>query len=206
MRNTFYHLSFLSLLLCSCQDEYQHLPEKATYNEELLKAIIPAKNIQYWQLEHFPNNEENSNFNKILITKGTYNKNIIDKPPQHEDDWNGFFRGCMPSYCAYRITYLENNQWKVVTSEPQLKLFIGKIDNVFEALLIATTEGYDTDSESEHGNGYIETGTGFILKVMKYKNCPESKESFTMFVDQNGNISNIRSRGYYLRTDGCIIY
>ena len=49
---------------------------------------------------------------------------------------NGFFSGCQPSICAYRITYLENNHWKTVKSEQELKNFIGEINNVCEAFLI----------------------------------------------------------------------
>lgn len=119
---------------------------------------------------------------------------------------NGFFSGCQPSICAYRITYLENNHWKTVKSEQELKNFIGEINNVCEAFLIGEINHYSIDLNSKKGNGFIKETNGFMIKMMKYSSCPESKESFTFFVNKDGSIDNLKSNGYYLRSKNCFVY
>src|SRR5262245_29738618 len=117
--------------------------------------------------------------------------------PDHQYDLNGFFSGCQPLYCAYRITYLKNNTWKIAQSEEDLKTFIGNVDNEYETYLIGEINDYSIDANSEKGNGYRKIRNGFKIKMMKYDNCPQSKESYTFFVGNDGTITNVKSLGFY---------
>ena len=194
------------LFSTSCKEKYNKLSEENSGIEELLKKINVESNIKYWQLEHFPNYSDESKNSDVLFAKGectTKEKEII---PNNELDWNGFFPGCLPAFCAYRIMYIENNTWKGVKSEEALKSFIGKIDNEYEAFLIGEINGYTIDIDSEMGNGFKILENGFKIKMMKYNSCPKSKESFTFIVTKNGKIEDLKSEGYYLKSKDCIVY
>jgi hypothetical protein len=194
---------FYILFFCSCNQKFEMLSAKNAENEVLLKKIIPNKNVKYWQVEHFPNYKTEELDFEILFSKGNMENISI---PKNKFNLNGFFSGCHPSLCAYRITYLEKDQWKIIQSEKELKTFIDKIDNVYEAYLIGKINEYDIDQNSEEGNGFVKQKDGYKLKMMKYNNCPESKESFTLSINNNGNIENIKSNGFYFKTTDCIIY
>ena len=101
---------------------------------------------------------------------------------------------------------MESGKWKVVKSENELKRFIDKIDNVYEAFLIGLINDYQIDNSSGKGNGFLKQKDGFKLNMMKYESCPESKESFTFFVNKNGVIQNLESNGFYLKAKDCIVY
>jgi hypothetical protein len=189
--------------LCSCNQKFEKISETNAETEALLKKIQPNKKVKYWQLEYFPNYKTEALDFEILFSKG----NSANQPiPKNEFDLSGFFSDCHPSLCAYRITYLENGKWKVLRSENELKNFIDKIDNVYEAFLIGKTNGYKIDNSSEKGNGFIKQKDGFKLNMMKYESCPKSKESFTFFVNKKGVIQDLENNGFYLKTKDCIVY
>ncbi len=194
---------FCILFFCSCNQNFETLSAKNAENEVLLKKIIPNKTVKYWQIEHFPNYKTDKLDFEILFSKGNTENISI---PKSKFNLNGFFSGCHPSLCAYRITYLENDQWKIVRSEKELKTFIDKVDNVYEAYLIGKINEYDIDQNSEEGNGFLKVEDGYTLKMMKYNNCPESKESFTLSVNYDGTLANIKSNGFYYKSTDCIIY
>ena len=194
---------FFILFLCSCNQKFEKISETNAETEALLKKIQPNKKVKYWQLEYFPNYKTEALDFEILFSKG----NSANQPiPKNEFDLSGFFSDCHPSLCAYRITYLENGKWKVLRSENELKNFIDKIDNVYEAFLIGKINGYKIDNSSEKGNGFIKQNDGFKLNMMKYESCPKSKESFTFFVNKKGVIQDLENNGFYLKTKDCIVY
>lgn len=149
-----------------------------------------------------PGSEGGWSYN-LLFSRGDIKGNIIPKDSEKVILSSGFFSDCMPAYCAYRIRYLREGKWKIADSEIGLKEFIGEIDNQYEAFLIAKINHFEIDRSGE-GNGYIKANGGYQLRVMRYEMCPESKESFTMFVARNGELKNIESHGYYLQTNNCL--
>ncbi len=190
----------------SCSEKFQKLSEKESDIVELLKKIEPNKSVQYWQLESVPNWKDETKNSEVLFFKGNYTIETKEKPPENLRDMNGFFRGCEPLYCAYQITYLENNKWKSVKSEEELQNFIGNIENKSEAFLIGKINDYNIDFYSEKGNGFIKKGDDYKIKMMKYNSCPESKESFTLVINKLGKIIQKKSNGFYLKSKNCIIY
>ncbi len=195
---------FIFIVLNSCTEKFQKLSSSKSDTEELLKKIAPNKNVQYWQLERIPNwKDESKNF-EILFTKGSYKS--TETLPDYGNNGNGFFSDCQPLYCAYRIAFLENNVWKIVRSKEELKSFIGEIDNENEAYLIGKINDYSIDYYSEKGNGFLKSKDGYKIKMMIYNNCPESKESFTLLITNEGKIQNLKSNGFYLKSKNCIVY
>ena len=187
------------LILISCNDlNYKYLNSNKTDIENLLKNINPNKNYDYWEINYCHGITP-----KTILYKG--NKKLKEKY-NYKTDCNGFLCGCHPSYCAYNIIFLQNGKWNYVTNETDLATFINKIDNPQEAFIIARINDYKIDSNNQKGNGYIKTKNGYDLKVMKYKSCPESKESFIVSVDSTGKLRKTESQGFYLKTKDCIVY
>lgn len=197
---------FFTIILTSCSEKFQKLSSKESDPENLLKKIKPNNNISYWQVEYFPDFVEETEGSNIIFSKGNYSIETTVEPPNNTNDWNGFFTGCQPLLCAYRIVYLENNIWKTAKSEEDLKNFIGTIDNEYEAFLIGKINDYEIDSYSDKGNGFMKDKSGYNVKMMKYNSCPESKESFTLFINASGKITATKSNGFYLKSKNCIVY
>ncbi|OXA87474.1 hypothetical protein [Flavobacterium hibernum] len=192
-------LPLLLLILTSCNDlNYKYLNSNKTDIESLLKNINPNKNYDYWEINYCHGITP-----KTILYKG--NKKLKEKY-NYKTDCNGFLGGCHPSYCAYNIIYLQNGKWNYVINETDLATFINKIDNPQEAFIIARINDYEIDSNNQKGNGYIKTKNGYNLKLMKYKSCPESKESFIVSIDSTGKLGKTESQGFYLKTKDCIVY
>lgn len=188
---------FFSLL--SCSENLEKLPEKYRSDEYLLKQIKPNSTVEYWQIDYVTGFSPDK-----IFSSGNLNLIKEIRLPKNQN-LGGFFTGCQPSYCNYRILYIENNKWNFVQDKDELKKFIGKIDNEYEAFLIARINNYDIDSKS-NGNGFEKTDYGYKLKVMVYKSCPETKRSFIVTVDKNGKLNKLKDLGYYLQSGDCIIY
>ncbi|MFC4163670.1 hypothetical protein ACFOWU_08400 [Epilithonimonas zeae] len=195
-----FSILILLFFLNSCNENFTKLPEKETYDEELLKSIIPIKNVEYWQVDYVYGISPE----KIFSNGNTELAKLIPIPEAKTG--NGFFSGCQPSYCNYRILYLKNKNWYFVQSIEELREFIGKIDNEKEAFLIARINDYDIDYKSSKGNGFLKTNYGYKLKVNKYNSCPESKEAFIVSVQKDGKLSKFKDLGYYYKSKNCIVY
>lgn len=189
----------ISYSLFSCNENFDKLPEKFRSDEQLLKQIKPNSKIEYWQLDYVSGFTPNK-----IFSSG--NLNLVKQIPLPENqNGGGFFTGCQFSYCNYRILYIKNKRWNFVQDKNELKEFIGKIDNEYEAFLISRINDYEIDSNSK-GNGFEKTNYGYKLKVMIYNSCPETKQSYIVTVDKNGKLNKLKELGYYLNSGDCIIY
>lgn len=195
-----FEVIFLLFLLFSCgkDSEYSSLTKEQINNEFLLKSIHPNDpGIEYWEI----------NYLNFLTPETIYFTGNTELKPSLEDrQLNGFFQDCQPLHCAYNIIYFKNDKWQSVTSEQELKKFIGKVDNEYEAFLSAKIDGFSIDSQNKKGNGFLISDKAFFLKVMKYESCPVSKESFLLRLSSEGKILSQKSLGYYYKSTDCIIY
>lgn len=192
-----YILIFLSIT--SCTENFKKLSEKSRDDEYLLKQIKPSSKIDYWQLDYVTDLSPEKIFSNgnLLLAKQI--------PLPKNEKFGGFFTGCEPLYCDYRIRYIENKKWHFVPDKDELAKFIGKVDNEYEAFLIARINDYEIDSQS-NGNGFLKTKYGYKLKVMIYNSCPESKRSIIVTVEENGKLDKLKDLGYYLQSRNCIVY
>lgn len=192
-------LATVFFLIISCKENFENIPEEYTTKNFLLKQIKPSSKIEYWQIDYISLLTPNK-----IYSEG--NQNLLKNIPFPENiKLGGFFTGCQPLQCNYRISYIENNKWNFVQDKSELEKFIGKIDNEFEAFLIAIINGYSIDSKPQ-GNGFVKTNNGYKLKVMLYNNCPETKKSFIVSVDKNGKLNIMKDLGYYSQKKDCIKY
>ncbi len=195
-----FFISILSLFIISCNgnSNYTSLSDEEVDIEFQLRSINPNDDeIEYWEVNyimlfepetiHFTGNED--------LKSSLENKEFV----------NGFFQQCHPLHCTYNIVYYKNGEWNSISSEQDLKKFIGEIDNEFEAFLIARINEFYIDFSDSEGNGFYKSGENYFLKVMKYESCPVSKESFLLEITEDGEIKSQKSLGYYYKSKDCII-
>lgn len=188
------------ILFISCKEKasYSSLTKEQASTEFQLKSINPNDDkIEYWEI----------NYINLLTPETIYftgDKEV--EPSLEEREKIGFFQGCHPMHCAYNIIYLKNDKWHLITSERDLRNFIGEVDNEFEAFLIAKIDNFSIDNHNEKGNGFYKSDKDYFLKVMKYKSCPESKESFLLKVTLDAEIESHKSLGYYYKSSDRITY
>ncbi|MEA5403384.1 hypothetical protein VB776_10685 [Arcicella sp. DC2W] len=193
------HIKFLLILLavavsCSEKSGYTKLNKSYTVRENLIKNIKPNIPILYWKYVWTISN-------KAMYEFG--DSNLLKKYKVAEPNY-GFFPECFPGMCYSYIMYIDKNGINYVTNEQSLRKFIGRIDNVSEAILIGRTEGLGVDSKNAKGGSYKKTKTGFKLNMAKSKKCPIEYESILFEIDFNGKYK-MKSNGVYKTLPGCII-
>jgi hypothetical protein len=176
--------SFLLLGINAYSQEKKHF----TGYSNILQGIIPNQKTDFWILVH--NNYGKNQEVRVVGTKKDY-------IPQSSGfnlfpDENGFFY--VVSSSAGKIEY--------ITDLPALRKFVGKIDNVDEAAIMLTDEGYFVDEEfNDLAGNYAEDSKNYYLEVGKLtsKECPYQKKHFTITVNKaTGEMGNVKDDGTYI--------
>jgi hypothetical protein len=190
---------FILLVSCSKKEKIKTEPkfEKTKYDrsynykDSLVQKIIPNKDYDYYAYVTIRGQDHN-----IISEKG----DILEKhkfETKLKDGSLGFFIGCHPNWCSDYIITIKNNYLHFIISETEASIFLGTIDNLEEALLLAKLKGYNLDNDIR-GNSYRVTDKGYEMILMKFSNFPLQKESMEVIVDKNGNIES-KSLGIYAR-------
>lgn len=189
------HLPFLYLILSisigiiSCQTKpdksFIRIPEELSKTEDLIRAVKPDKNYEYWACF------KKDFATEIIIGKGDNRKlmNIKFTEPK-----SGFISKMWVGY--YYIAYLENDSVKLVTNEKQLIEFIGNINSIEEALLIADIKNLHVDYSRPIGSSYKKVKNGYDFYLAKFHKCFVKTEPFKVSIDSLGSYS-AKSLGFY---------
>lgn len=202
-------LAILSLLIissCSKKEEPKLLNQikfqKINYSlsnhylDSLAKKINPNRKYQYWQYALYK-----SSMLKHTILNESGDTLLRKKIDREFDKINyGIFKGGHPFFSCYYAITIENGKVNYITEE-EFRGFLGTIDNLEEAMLLAETYGYSLDSDIR-GSEYREVEDGFELHLMKSNDYPLSKESFEVKISKNG-IVKAKSRGIYCKERKC---
>lgn len=174
-------------------DEYQN-------RNKLIDHIQPNKNYSYWEYVLCTPDFHNSQTEIIKKCGDTLiRNNYTFYTPEF-----GFFNECLPGSCFSYIVYIENDEVLYVTDEVELKKFIGKIDNLEEAILISKIYDLWFDPKEKKAGSFKKTNNGFELYMMKYDGCPETKESIKVEIDSLGNYKS-KNNGVYYKSKNCIM-
>ncbi len=190
-------LLMICLALCSCSDGYQRFPEELASSDNLVLKIIPDKKYDYWEVVE--GQFLRSDHPKIWISRGNMPLNFKVKDPQQ-----GFLTGCNPSKCYKYIAYSLNGIYGVVSNLEELKAFIGKIDNIEEALILAN-ESSSLSITNGPKEGYKKHGDVFSLRLTRSEQCPEKKEYVLFQISKLGKITEKTLSTYYQGKD-CVVY
>ncbi|RKS02872.1 hypothetical protein [Flavobacterium sp. 102] len=167
-----------------------------SYLDSLAKKINPNRKYQYWQYARYKSSMLR---HTILNESGdTLLRKKIDR--EFDKIKYGIFKGGHPFFSCYYAITIENGKVNYINEE-EFRGFLGTIDNLEEAMLLAETYDYSLDSDIR-GSEYREVENGFELHLMRFNDNPLSKESFEIEVSQNG-ILKAKSRGIYCKGQKC---
>lgn len=154
----------------------------------VLQGIEPNDKIDFW-----------------VLVYNTYAKDQEIKISGVKKDYTPQFSGfdLFPDEESfYYIVYSSGGKISYITDLESLKKFVGKVDNVQEAAIIATVDGYMIDEEFKDVAGnYYEDRSNYYLDLGKLtsKECPYQKTHYTLMVNKaTGAIANVKDNGTYI--------
>lgn len=192
----FFLISELMYAQTDVSEEYSKIPDSLYFKDNLYKSIIPDKKYEFWKvIRKYDSFREEI----IYMNKDWANKNDIKNHSVNQ----GFFVECLPDWCFTYIAILDDKKLSYITSEEKLRYFIGYVDNIEEALLIAKTYGYWFDNNNPVGGSFKQDGDYFYLYLAKFESCPVSRESFFIRLNKKTGILESQTKGLYYKTDKC---
>lgn len=179
------------LVLCqkTIPSDYQQIPEILDNTDLLYPFIIPEKKYEYWTV--FRNNPDPD---KAIIYESQAPEFMTINDPAPE---KGFLQKCLGEDCFSYLIACENSQSKYFSNEKQLRDFIGTVDNLPEAILIANTYGFSVDSTNSFGSSYKIEDQYIFMYLSKRKGNTEVKESFSIKIDRKSGKLESKSNGMY---------
>lgn len=176
-------LLFLVLFLCSglvfsqktVPPDYRKIPEILDNPELLYPFIMPDKKYEYWSvLRNNPDPDK-----AIIYESQTPDFMTLNDPAPEK----GFFQKCLGEDCFSYILACEKGKTKYFFTEQQLRDFIGSVDNLPEAVLIANTYGYIVDTSNTLSSSYKTDEKHILLYVTKLTNST-NKQSYLVTIDR----------------------
>ncbi|MFN0257365.1 hypothetical protein [Pedobacter ureilyticus] len=187
------YLSLFGLGLASCtpsvEKDFQRIPIEFNTVENLVRHITPTKKYIYWECIFKSDFEQTS---KVIASKGD-SSSIKDL--RYDVPKEGFIYGNGAGY--YYIAYYDKKKLAYAYDPKSLQAFIGKIDDLPEALLIAETQNFSVDFKKKFGSSYKKTPTGFELYLAQHHLCPTQSEAFKILINTLGNLEAKTSNYFY---------
>ncbi|SFZ96350.1 hypothetical protein SAMN05216324_11876 [Chryseobacterium limigenitum] len=187
-------ISFLIPVLFLSQktvsEDYKKIPEILDSTEFLYPFIKPDTKYQYWSVLR---NIEDPDPDKAIIYESQMPDYMTLNDPAPE---KGFFQQCTTSDCFSYILACKNGKTEYFNNEQQLRSFIGFVDNLPEAILIAETYGFKVDTSSKLGGSYKIDDQYISMYVSKTKNDIQ-KESFFVKINRKTGKLEAKSNGTY---------
>lgn len=176
--------------------DFKKIPEILDNTELLYPFIIPDKKYDYWSA--FRNNPDPD---KAIIYESQMPDSMTINDPAPE---KGFFQKCLGEDCFSYLIACESGRSKYFSTEQELRNFIGYVDNLPEAILIANTYGYTVDITHQLSSSYKIEDNYISLYLSKIKNCPSIKESFYIRINRKTGKLEFKSNGIYFKAKDCI--
>ncbi|HLG05533.1 MAG TPA: hypothetical protein VI383_05240 [Gemmatimonadales bacterium] len=194
-------------LLTACSDfvsvaEYDQLPPLPQLD---FSRVTPAGEFHLWELREASFAEPHL----VIGRGGTADRNSLDPALVAAFDAAmpsfGFGEGCPPGDCFRYFISLEGNEIRIWSTAEAARAFLGTIDHLVEAALMASAEGYHWRDTRETSGGRI-TPDGFelvVLKIVSY--CtPVQTDRFVLVVSAIGEIEIVRSQVWTKANEACI--
>ncbi|CAA7194502.1 hypothetical protein [Chryseobacterium potabilaquae] len=189
--------SLYSQISSSVSTDFKKIPDILDTTDYLYPFIVPDKKFEYWSVLSNETDPE-----KMAIYESQMPEYMTLNDPAPE---KGFFQRCLGTSCFSYILACENNHTTYFSSEKQLRDFIGFVDNLPEAILIAKTYGFTVDTTHTLSASYKIEDHFISLYVAKIKNCPTSKESFLIKINRKTGKLETKSKGIFFKSDECVL-
>jgi hypothetical protein len=158
---------------------------KYDYFDSLATKINPNKQYEYWQYSRYNQSITGEIKYRILREGGDLSKRKKISEKIDPIKVLGIFQDGHPSYRYIYAIYIENQKINYIKTEEEFRNFLGSIDNLEEALLLARTYGYVVGSEPIESQ-YKKSKNGFVLHLLKYYEYPPSKELIEIEIHKDG--------------------
>jgi len=171
------------------------------YNDEskLITFVNPDKAYTYWEFDR----GVGSHHNEILFSKGKKPNGVVFQSRVYSK----LFQGCAPGFCFKYIVYVYNGKVGYVTNTKELKDFLGNIDNLYEAVLLArATNEYQVDDNIKGGAYQIKSDTIYNLRLTRSFGCPDTKKTFYLKIEKSKGIVDTATLTTFYKGTGCEIY
>lgn len=188
-------LSHLFFAQTAVPDDYRKIPDILDTTEYLYPFIIPDKDYGYWRVLTNDTDPE-----KAVIYESQMPDFMTINEPIPE---RGFFQQCMGNRCFSYILACKKERSVYFSSEQQLRDFIGTVDNLPEAILVAQTYGFSIDTGNKAGGSYKIEDNYISLYVSKSKGCPEIKESYVIKINRKTGRLESKNNGVYFQGENC---
>lgn len=167
--------------------DFKKIPEILDNTELLYPFIVPDKKYGYWSVLR-----NNPDPDKAIIYESQTPDHMTLNDPAPE---KGFFQKCLGEDCFSYVLACENGRSRYFSNEQQLRDFIGFVDNLPEAVLIANTYRYLVDTRNPYGSSYKIDDKHISLYLVRLKNDLQTKESFLIKIDRKTGKLESKSMG-----------
>lgn len=165
------------------------IPEILDNPELLFPFIVPDQKYDYWSVLR-----NNPDPDKAVIYESQAPDFMTLNDPAPE---KGFFQKCLGEDCFSYILACEKDRTKYFSTEKELRNFIGPVDNLPEALLIANSYGYYVDSTNPSASSYKTDDKYISLYLTKLNNNAAGKESFLIKINRKTGRHEVKTIGTY---------
>lgn len=173
--------------------DYKKIPTILDTIDYLYPFLKPDKQYGYWKVLHNITDPEKS----IIYESQMPEYMTINEPAPSK----GFFQECETEGCFSYIIACKSDRAQYFTTEQQLRDFIGSVDNIPEALLVAKTYGYSFDSKDKLGGSYKFENDYILMYLSKSQNNPDRKESFFIKINRKTGKLEAKGNGFYDKSD-----
>ncbi|MFP3594682.1 hypothetical protein [Chryseobacterium sp. SIMBA_038] len=171
-------------------EDYKKIPEILDNTEFLYPFIKPDTKYQYWSVLR---NIQDPDPDKSIIYESQMPDFMTLNDPAPE---KGFFQQCTTSDCFSYILACKNGKTEYFNNEQQLRNFIGFVDNLPEAILVAETYGFKVDTSNRSASSYKIDDQYISMCISKLKNDTQ-KESFLVKINRKTGKLEAKSNGFY---------
>lgn len=177
-------------------DDYKKIPDILDTVDYLYPFIVPSKDYAYWRVLNNDNDYEKA----VIYESQAPDFMTINEPVPER----GFFQKCVGNNCFSYILACKKDRSVYFSNEQQLRDFIGTVDNLPEAILLAKTYGYSVDTKNRFSGAYKIDDRHISMYVMQSKGCPAVKESFWIKINRKTGKLEAKSNGVYSKDENCV--
>lgn len=166
------------------------------YLETIFEHIQPDSTIEYWEFR------QRGFYDSCIIicSGGDYTKAF--KTSEVKETW-GFYAS---QGVYYYLVFVKNDSVFTCTSRNGLLNFMGKIDNIYEALYIINKNGFYAHPYDKKVGLYKLTNDGYnILGIKTISDCPINQDRYFLKVSFDGTLYSEYIDKYYYNKNECII-
>ncbi|MCQ9641621.1 hypothetical protein MP478_19750 [Chryseobacterium sp. WG14] len=190
-------LSNLFFAQITVPDDYKKIPDILDTADYLYPFIVPDKEYQYWRVL-----SNDTDYEKAVIYESQMPDFMTINEPAPK---KGFFQKCIGNNCFSYILACKNERSVYFSSEQQLRDFMGSIDNLPEAILLAKTYGYLIDTKNRFTGSYKIEDRYISLYALQSKGCPVINESFLLTINRKTGKIEAKSNGIYSKNEDCSV-